>query len=165
VNWTFDESLPAERQSEIFSWVKIKTYNGIDISEVFTTKKNVSLVPWMIIPSGVAQFTFDSGFTRTNGDTTVYYTVKDCSIQYNFEPGKKYYLMLDKELKTKATLLKFAEYTYYVRIYDYFPEFTNDRINKKQYRAYRKIVDSKNFDERLIASIPIFETDNLVKEQ
>jgi hypothetical protein len=45
-----------------------------------------------------------------------------------------------------------------VRIYDYFPALKKGgRINKKEYKALGRALDSS----RLLASIPIFETDNL----
>ena len=163
VNWTFDPSLPPEKQSEIYFNMEIKTYNDIDISETFYTKKMLHMLPWAVIPAGVAKFTFDGWFTLSTGNTTTYYTVQDCSFQYNFEPGKKYYVTVGNELKEKGNLFKFAEYTYYARIYDYFPEFANGRISNKQYNANQKAVKSKDFDNHLLASIPIFETDLVVK--
>jgi len=163
VEWTFNESVPAEQTSKILFWFDIKTYNGIDISEVFKTKERVSIMSLTNIPAGDAEFTFDSHFYRSRGRTTIHYTIRDCQFKYKFEPGKQYFVTRGYELKEKGGMFKDAQYTHYVRIYDYFPEFTNGRINSKQYKKLKTDLEAKDFNSRLIASIPIFDTDNLTE--
>ena len=159
VEWRFDPSVPDDKSAKIVFWFDIKTYNAIDISRAFTIEKSLYPTPLVIIPAGVAEFFFDSGFTRATSNSTIYYTVKDCHFQYNFEAGKEYFITVGSELKSKGGLFKFDEYTYYARIYDLFPNITNtDRITKKDYKALEKSIKDKS---HLIVSIPIFETDNL----
>jgi len=163
VEWTFDQSTPGQQTSRILLWFDIKTYNGIDISEVFSTNQLFHIKSLINVPAGDAEFIFDSGFVRVYNSSTVFYTVKDCHFRYNFEPGKEYYVTQAAELKEKGGIFKDPQYTYYVRIYDYFPVFSNGRINKKQYKKLKNDTESEDFKSRLIASIPIFETDNLTR--
>jgi len=161
VEWTFDESLPAEKTAKVLLWSgQLKTYNGIDIAGVFTTKKMLHIKPLLNIPSGAAEFVFDYTYIRSHGNTTIYYTVRDCKFRYNFEAGKNYLVTVGREETAKGHLFKDAHYTYNINIYDYWPELDGDRISNKEYKNLEKQLPSSK-----IAVIPIFNTEEVEKKK
>jgi hypothetical protein len=160
VEWTQDPSIPEDQSSKILFWFDINSYNGIDIEEVFNTKRMLYIKSLITIPPGTAEITFDSGYSRSYASRTVYYTIQDCIFQYNFEPGKKYFVSIGRELKSKGGLFKDAHYTYYALIYDYFPTVSKGRITKREYKKLNKSLTPTS----LLASLPIFETDIVEKE-
>lgn len=156
VEWTFDSPHSGQQPATVLFWFGLKTYNGIDISKAISAPKNIYGRPLVTIPAGTAEFTFDSGFSRNVGRSVHYYTIEDCHFTYKFEPGRKYFIGQGSELKSKGNLIKYSQYRHYVRIYDAFPELSADgRITKKEWKAFFKDLDS-----HLIASIPIFDTDD-----
>lgn len=174
--WTFDDSVAQEKSSDILfvsNLTTLNTYNGMDIKDAFLTEEKVpngltlNVIPLLKIPAGAAELNFDTSFDRfdrhyvNNVQYYTRYTVKDCHFKYNFEPGKKYVVGLQGDLKKGTSK---DEYSYYVRIYNYFPEFeilSGGRVDAKKLASFMQYYDSKDFASYLVDSILIFETDKL----
>jgi len=161
VEWSFDQSLPQERTAKVLMWSgELKAYNGIDIASAFTTAKMLHIKPLLNIPAGVSEFTFDYTYTRSYGNTTIYYNVKECIFKYNFEADKKYFVSIGREQTEKGGLIKDAQYVFNINIYDYWPVLDGDRISNNEYKKLEKELPSKK-----IAVIPIFRTEDVEKKK
>ena len=157
VEWAYNPALSEDKTAKIMFFFDFKTYNDFDVSEVFKSKRNYHIKPLITIPEGAAAFTFDTGFWRTGAYSDTYYSVKDCSFKYNFKAGQKYFISIKSDVKSKQTLIEHAQYSYYVKIYNDYPEHTGERMTRKQYEAYTAALDN-----RLIETIHLFDTDKLV---